>query len=110
MPTVLTFTPLASLNKMVEEAIREQKMITFEYHRYFRKVKPFIVGLNHQGNEVLSGIQVAGGGSGKTRLPSWKTFRLEEIEYAQLTDETFKPSQRDYNPDDPNFEVIYTQI
>src|SRR6266851_1742635 len=78
----------AGLVARLARAIRERRIIEFQYRGLPRTVQPLALGLSRGVVEVL-GIQVAGATSSGS-LPNWRRCRVEEVTGLRLTSESFQ--------------------
>jgi predicted DNA-binding transcriptional regulator YafY len=75
---------------MIDElirAIRERRVVEFDYERRHRVVEPHTLGIL-DGAEQLLGYQL-GGESSSGPLPDWRRFRVRAIENLQLLAQRF---------------------
>ena len=93
----------------IETAIKNKKLLAFNYGGYSRVVQPHILGIDTRGNLSLSGYQV-GGGSNSGESIGWKMFHLDGIRKLQLLDEHFHNPNPLYNRQDPLFIQIHAQL
>ena len=63
-------------------AIRERRVVEFDYQRRHRVVEPHTLGVLNEVEELL-GYQI-GGESGSGPLPDWRRFRVRAIENLEL--------------------------
>ncbi len=93
---------------LLVQAIRQQRMVRFDYHGQGRLVEPHIYGRVGNGHVILQGFQRANG-SRSGKLPDWRSFHVADLRNVQLTDKTFHP-EPGYNPDDPDFIEVFARI
>jgi predicted DNA-binding transcriptional regulator YafY len=75
---------------MIDElirAIRERRVVEFEYERRHRVVEPHTLGVL-DGVEELLGYQI-GGESSSGRLPDWRRFRVRAITNLRILTQRF---------------------
>jgi len=65
--------------KLIFRALRRRAQLTFRYRDLPRECCPVILGYAADGREVLFAYQFAGSTSGKTKLPQWRCFHIENI-------------------------------
>jgi len=65
--------------KLIFQALRRRKQLTFSYQGLPRECCPAILGYAADGREVLFAYQFSGATSSKTKLPQWRCFYLEGI-------------------------------
>ena len=88
------------------EAIRERRLLQFQYHGKLRVVAPYCHGVSTRGTEVLRAIQVRGdSGSGPVR--TGKLWAVGEMIGLRRLDEAFTPDDPNYNPDDSAMSQIH---
>lgn len=90
-------------------AIRELRLLTFDYNGQARVVAPYCYGLSTRDSEVLRAVQVRGasssGGFGFGKL--WTVAQMKGL---RVSDETFVPDDPDYNPDDSAMKHIICRV
>jgi hypothetical protein len=87
-------------------ALRERRLLTFEYNGQQRVVAPYCYGLSTRDTEVLRAIQVGGASSsGFGKL--WTVGLMKGL---RVSDETFVPDDPNYNPDDSAMKRIICHI
>ena len=101
--------PSRSIREMIEQAIKEKKVITIKYKdgpivlAGHRTIEPHAFGTATSGNEVLRAWLKEGvsktGRSGKSPEPGWRLFRLDRIKSVEILDEDFK-TRPGYNSQD----------
>lgn len=91
-------------------AIKEKKIIEFNYHGYHRIVEPHLVGVHKDaGTQKLRGYQTAGG-SEHGNIPDWRLFNIDEIESLKITDQNFSAARSGYNPNDRHMSSVICRI
>jgi hypothetical protein len=97
------------MRDVICEAIRTRALLQFVYQGRLRVVAPYCHGISTRGAEVVRAVQVRGesssGGFGFGKL-----WLLAEIVRAQILDETFTPSDPDYNPNDTAMKEIHCRL
>jgi hypothetical protein len=91
------------------EAIRQRRLLAFDYKGLRRRVAPYCHGLSRRGEEVLRGVQV-GGPSRTGGLGFGKLWLVSEMKNLRCTDERFAPSDPDYNPNDSAMVEIHCHV
>lgn len=71
----------------IETAIREKKIIEFNYHGYHRIAEPHVYGIKDKKYQVLV-YQIAGGSS-SGGIPEWRRMELAEASNFVLTEQYF---------------------
>jgi hypothetical protein len=89
------------------DAIRQRKLLQFQYHGKLRIVAPYCHGVSTRGTDVLRAIQVRGasgsGGFGMGKL--WAVGEM--IAPRVLENEPFVPDDPNYNPNDSAMSEIH---
>jgi hypothetical protein len=93
---------------VIGTGIRDRWRLAFVYEGQPRVVDPHIYGVLKAGPLALSGYQVRGS-SRSGKVPDWRTFHLEAIEQLEILEESSR-IRADYNPDDPQFAKVYSQV
>ncbi len=91
------------------KAIREKRLLQFDYHGLPRVVAPYCHGISTRGSEVLRAIQVRGASS-SGGLGFGKLWAVADMRNAQVLAETFAPNDPDYNPDDSAMQSIHCRV
>jgi hypothetical protein len=100
--------PAGGAGAVIGTGIRDRWRLAFVYEGHPRVVDPHIYGVLTTGLLALSGYQV-GGSSRAGKVPDWRTFHLESIEQLEILEESSR-IRGDYNPDDPQFAKVYSQV
>jgi predicted DNA-binding transcriptional regulator YafY len=110
---------LRSIRSLIDQAIREKKVITIKYKdgpivlAGHRTIEPHAFGEATSGNEVVRAWLVDGisktGRSGKSPEPGWRLFRLDRIKSVELTEEEFK-TRSGYNSSDSRIVEFVAKI
>jgi hypothetical protein len=87
-----------AVNPAICVAIRDNKLLEFEYNGLRRIVAPYCHGLTSNG-EVLRAVQV-GGESHSRGMGFGKLWLLSKVRHLRATDTAFVPDDPQYNPDD----------
>ena len=67
------------MKTLINEAIKNRKLLEFNYQGYYRVVEPHTFGIYNNGNELLIAYQIDG--ESKSRKPPfWRNFMVDEIE------------------------------
>ena len=90
-------------------AIRERRLLSFDYKGLHRIVAPYCYGITPRDAEVLRAIQV-GGSSSSGGFRFGKLWTVKEMKDVKLTDQTFVPNDPNYNPDDSAMKRIICRI
>lgn len=98
------------METIILNAIKNQKLLEFDYDGCYRVVQPHIYGLSaERAKRQISTYQIRGE-SNTGGLPAWRTFDLDKIENLKVLDEYFSEPAAGYNPRDPKFRKIFSQI
>ncbi len=90
-------------------AIRELRLLEFDYRGYHRIAAPYCHGTSALINEVVRAIQV-GGASRSGHFGSGKLWIVDEMRNLRLTDEVFVPDDPHYNPNDSAIVRIHCRV
>jgi len=98
------------MNKEIYDAIKEMKVIKFDYEGYQRIVQPHTYGVHKDtGNEVLRAYQI-GGYSTSGQIPGWRLFVVDKISNVIITEERFENPAPGYKENDSAMSIIYRQL
>lgn len=64
--------------RLIWRAVRRRERLTFYYRDLPRECCPTVLGYAADGREAVFAYQFAGATSGKTKLPQWRCFSLED--------------------------------
>ena len=90
-------------------AIRERRLLTFDYNGQSRVVAPYCYGLSTRDSEVLRAVQV-GGASSSGGFGFGKLWTAAQMTNVRVSDETFIPNDPNYNPDDSAMKRVICRI
>lgn len=90
-------------------AIRERRVVRFNYDGFTRVVEPYCYGVSTAGNDVVRGFQI-GGHSKSGRPLGWRLFRVDEISGFTVLDSEFTGARTFYNRYDHDMESIYCRV
>lgn len=90
-------------------AIRERRLLKFDYNGQSRVVQPYCYGVSTRDSEVLRAVQV-GGTSSSGRFGFGKLWTVAQMTAVRLSDETFAPDDPNYNPDDSAMKRVICRI
>lgn len=101
--------PSLSKRELIEQAIKEKKVIRIRYkdgpavRAGHRVIEPHAFGMATSGNEVVrawldEGVSKSAD-EGKSPKPGWRLFRLDRIKSVEILDEKFK-TRPGYNSKD----------
>ncbi len=98
------------MNNLICEAIKNRKVIKFNYEGYDRIVEPHTYGIHkNTGNEVLCAYQV-GGYSSSGKEPFWRLYVVDKISNLQVTDEIFSEPRPGYKKGDSRIPIIFCEL
>jgi hypothetical protein len=93
----------------IVEAIRERRLLVFDYHGGKRVVEPHTYGLDRWDRSLLCGYQVEGA-SRSNRSDGWKFFFVDEISNLQMDDRRFAIPRPEYQRGDGAFKTIVIEL
>ena len=93
----------------IGEAIKQKRLLRFNYHGHERVVEPHTYGLDLKGQEALCAYQV-GGSSASGQLRGWKTFNVTDLQGLTQLDETFRTPRPEYKKNDGGFQAIFAEL
>ena len=91
------------------EAIRQRRLLEFEYAGLHRVVAPYCHGIQLNGVESLRAVQVRGA-SRSRQFGSGKLWTMSKIVDARVLPESFTPDDPNYNPDDRAMREIHCRV
>jgi len=91
--------------KLIEQAIRERRNITFLYSGDMRKVEPHLLGITLKNVLTLSGWQTEG-----PRGDGWRGYHVNKISDLKILDENFHNVRPGYNPHDSTMAKIICRV
>jgi hypothetical protein len=99
----------STVSEQICRAIRDRKLLLFDYNDQPRVVAPYCYGISTRKSEVLRAIQVRGASSsGKLGLGKlWSQALMVDV---RVSDETFVPNDPNYNPNDSAMTRIVCRI
>jgi hypothetical protein len=99
--------PGDDVQAVVCRAIRELRVLEFEYYGKRRVVQPYCHGVTMKGADSLRALQIGGQGPG---FGFGKMWALEKMANLRLTDRRFVPDDPHYNPDDSAMARIHCRV
>jgi predicted DNA-binding transcriptional regulator YafY len=81
----------SGVDRLIRAAIEKRRLLEFTYDRHLRLAEPHDYGI-HKGARKLLCYQV-GGHSGSGKVPDWRTFMVDKIADANVTDTSFSGSR-----------------
>lgn len=94
---------------LICEAIRERRVLEFEYDGKRRAVEPYAYGVSTRGAEVMRALQV-GGQSESGGYRFGKLWTVEKMQSVRVLEKHFEPDDPKYNPDDKAMKEIRCRI
>lgn len=96
------------MKETIKDAISNRKTLAFEYDGYSRVVEPYCLGYTGKNNLALRAYQTKG--SGKTKVPDWKLFRLQKIRNITSENGRFNEVRTGYSPNDRDLSPILMDL
>jgi hypothetical protein len=97
------------MNQIICDAIREKKVISFQYNGFDRVVEPHAHGISTAGNPCLRCYQISGG-SASRRVPDWKMMRTDAISGLTVSENTFSSPRPGYKKGDRGMSRIFCEL
>jgi len=94
---------------LICSAIRDMKLVRFQYHGYLRIVQPATYGLDEYGRKTLHGYQIRGK-SATGHLPRWRIFHESNMSNFFVLDEKFSKAPPGYDRGDAWFSDIFCEL
>jgi hypothetical protein len=93
-------------------AIRERRLLEFDYHGHHRVVAAYCHGQSARGEEIVRAVQLRrpGSTSASGGFGFGKLWRVGEMRALSASDERFVPDDPDYHPDDRAIPTIHCRI
>jgi predicted DNA-binding transcriptional regulator YafY len=94
------------MNAFICRAIRERRVLRFNYEGGAREIEPYCHGFSRESQELVRGYQIAGV-SRSGEPVGWKTFRVDRMADVAVTFATF-PAERDgYDPAENRMATVH---
>ena len=94
---------------IIENAIREKRLLAFHYHGGQRLVEPHTFGLDRWGEELLCGYQLEG--ISRSGNPAgWKFFHVAQMSQLRAEDQYFAEPRPEYRRGDGAFRQIIAEL
>jgi len=97
------------MNNMISQAIKDRRILTFNYDGYPRTVEPHCHGITTAGNEALRCYQTAGGSS-SGHVPGWHMMKVDKIIGLTVSSSVFSGPRDGYSRGDRGMATIYEEI
>ncbi len=97
------------MNQLIYNAIRERRVLSFDYHGHHRIMEPHAYGLSLAGNEIVRCYQTRGTSEHGT-VPSWKICLIAEISGLADTGEHFSGKRDGYARGDKKMTKIFVEL
>jgi hypothetical protein len=96
------------LNNSIRNAIRDKKLIEFDYEGHHRIAEPHVHGISNEQYEAQT-FQI-GGGSNSGGIPDWRRIKVDQITNLRVTEQRFEgrrpfPSGK-HSPFDTTYDVV----
>ena len=102
-------TKISAAAQQICRAIKDRKLLIFDYNNKPRVVAPYCYGISIRQAEILRAIQVHGASS-SGKLGLGKLWSLEQMVGVRVSDQTFVPNDPNYNPNDSAMTRILCRI
>ena len=89
-------------------AIKNRRVLTFNYDGYSRVVEPHAHGLSKTDEEIVRAYQTAG--SSSTGELEWKLFLVSKIENLQTLTTTFSETRPRYKRGNREMNVVHCEL
>jgi hypothetical protein len=96
------------MDTLIINAIKQKKLIEFQYDGESRTVEPHCYGVSTKGNEVIRAYQIRGFSSSGTM--GWKLYDLSKAGDIQVLNESFSKPRPDYKRGDKGMNEIYCEL
>ena len=83
----------------IRDAIQNRSVLRVEYPPGERLVEPHCLGISGEGDYLLRAFQT-GGASASGEHINWKLFRIDRMQAANDTGDSFSCPRPEYNPND----------
>ncbi len=94
---------------LICKAIRERRLLEFQYHGKLRVVAPYCHGTSTRGIEVLRATEVGGEGTTAGRGIG-KLWAVADMVAPRILDVPFLPNDPNYNPNDSAMSRIHCRV
>lgn len=95
---------------LINEAIQNNSIITFDYKGEPRKVEPFLTGQHVTTKNDSLRAWFLEGHSTSGEYNTWKLYTISKIRNLQISNEKFTGIRPDYNRNDEQMGLIYESI
>jgi hypothetical protein len=92
------------------DAIRERKLIEFDYKGHHRVVAPYCHGTSKRGAEAVRAIQLEGESSSSIDAKTGKMWIVAGMQNVRVTNRSFIPDDPNYNPDDSAMSSMHCRV
>ncbi len=79
---------MRSVDRLLRSAIRDKRLIEFEYQHLNRVAEPHDYGIQNGIKKLL--VYQVRGDSKSSRLPDWRLVTVDSMECVRILDETFQ--------------------
>jgi hypothetical protein len=91
------------------DAIERRALLEFQYEGRQRVVQPYCHGVSNRDSEVIRAVQVRGSSS-SNKFGVGKLWDVAKVRGLRILDETFVPTDPNYNPNDTAMKHIHCRI
>lgn len=96
------------MGNLIEQAIREKKLLEFTYNDKHRVVEPHKYGMIN-GEATLESFQPSGGSSHPGTIPEWRNFKYQLIRNLAISSTGFT-CRDDFNPTRIDWDYVFAQV
>ena len=100
---------MSSATIPIIEAIRNRRLLAFDYRGGRRVVEPHTYGLDRRQREVLCAYQIQGT-SRSGQHEGWKNFDVRDLSDVRVDARHFEQARSEYRRDDGAFQRILAQL
>ena len=97
------------MNPIICQAIKDMRVLTFQYDGHFRKIEPHAYGITTADNEAIRCYQTSGGSNSGT-VPGWHLMLVGRISSLVVTEETFSSARPGYRRGDRGMSTIFYEL
>ncbi len=95
--------------RLLAEAIRERRVVTFHYAGRLRTLEPHTCGVGSTGEEILHGYQIEGESASGARL-GWRTFTVAKISDLTVQERRFAAGRPGYATSRPRLSPAWAEL
>lgn len=90
-------------------AIRERRLVRFEYAGRPRVVEPYLCGRDRHGHDLLTAWQAEGASSSGPPI-GWRTYRVDQISGLVVLSQTFTDVRGGFVATDERMPVVHCRV